>query len=193
MLVNIETNTLKAVASLVAFTPRGRVKGMVPALELVRIGEGYAVATDRYVLGAIRVPEFDEVEGEVLLSEASLKVLGAAKSLVTFDTETRTFTVVGTGVAVSAEPEGQWSYPPVLRLIPERGAVGERATDWLMSPSNLALLAKLKDPTTGKALEGVRIYAPKVGGGAVKPVLVESRGESVDGLPLVRAVMMPMH
>ena len=48
MLVNIETNTLKAVASLVAFTPRGRFKGAVPVLELVRIGDGYAMATDRY-------------------------------------------------------------------------------------------------------------------------------------------------
>lgn len=191
MLVNIETNTLKAVASLVAFTPRGRFKGTVPALELVRIGDGYAVGTDRFILGAIRVPEFDGVEGEVLLSEASLKVLGAAKSLVTFDTETRTFTVPGTGVIVSAEPEGRFQYPPVLRLLPEPEMSGERATDWLMDPGFLARLAKLKDPTTGKALEGVRIYAPCVDGGVVKPVLVESRDESSDGVPLVRAVMMP--
>ena len=193
MLVNIETNTLKAVASLVAFTPRGRFKGAGPALELVRIGDGYAVATDRYVLGAIRVPEFDGVEGEILLSEASLKVLGAARGPVTFNTETRLFTGLGTGVTVSAEPEGRWDYPSVLRLIPERGSDGERATDWPMSPSNLARLAKLKDPTTGKALDGVRIYAPKVGEHALRPVLVESWSEFVNGTPLVRVAMMPMH
>ena len=193
MLVDIETSTLKAVASLVAFTPRGRFKGSVPALEVVRIGDGYAVATDRHIMGAIRVLEFDGVEGEVLLSEAALKVLGAATSVVTFDTETRLFTVLGTGLTVAAEPEGRFQYPPVLRLFPDNKTDGGRATDWLMHPANLALLAKLKDPTTGKALDGVRIYAPRVDGGAVKPILVESRSESADGVPLVRVVMMPLH
>lgn len=192
MLVDVKANTLKSVASLVACIPRGRFKGKTPVLELVRIGDGYAVGTDRYVAGAIRVPEFDGVEGEILLSEAALKVLGAAKGLVTFDTDTRLFTVIGTGAKVSAEPGGRWNYPPVLSLIPERDKYCERATDWVMSPANLARLAKLKDPTTGRTLEGVRFYAPRVDGGALKPVLMESRSESVDGTPLVRVVMMPV-
>ena len=132
------------------------------------------------------------MEEEVLLNEAVLKVLGAAKGPVTFDTETRAFTVVGTGMTVSAEPYEWWQYPPVLRMIPEDKTSGERATDWSMNPANLALLAKLKDPTTGKALEGVRIYAPKVGDHALSPVLVESRSEFVDGTPMVRVAMMPM-
>ena len=191
MLVNIETDTLKAIASLAVCMPRGRNKGVTPVLEMVRIGDGYAVASDRYIVGAIRVPEFDEVDGEILLGEAVLKVLGTAKGMVTFDTETRVFTVLGTGVTMRAEPEGLYNYPQVLNLFPEDKTDGERATDWHLNPELLAKMAKLKDPTSGKAIDSMRIYAPRVEGLALRPVLAESRSEAEDGTPVVRVLMMP--
>ena len=191
MLVNIETDTLKAIASLAACMPRGRSKGITPVLEMVRIGDGYAVASDRYIVGAIRVPEFDGVEGEILLSEAVVKVLGTAKGSVMFDTETRVFTVPESGVTVRPEPEGFYNYPQVLKLFPEDRTDGERATDWHMDPARLAQMAKLKDPTSGKAIDSMRVYAPRVDGLALKPVLAESRSETEDGTPVVRVLLMP--
>lgn len=191
MLVNIETGTLKAIASLAVCMPRGRSKGITPVLEMVRIGDGYAVASDRYIVGAIRVPEFDEVDGEILLSEAVLKVLGTAKGMVTFDTETRAFTMLESSVTLRAEPEGFYNYPPALKLFPEDKTGGERATFWHLNPALLAKLAKFKDPTSGKAIDSMRIYAPRVDGLALKPVLAESRSETEDGTPVVRVLMIP--
>ena len=193
MLMNVKAGTLKAIASLVACMPRGRDKGFTPVLGMVRIGDGYAVATDRHIMGAIRVPEFDGVDGEILLSEAVLKVLGTVKGSVMFDTETRVFVVIGTGVTLQAEPEGLYQYPQVLKLVLETRTGGVRATDWSMNPALLGLLAKLKDPTSGKVLDSMRLYAPRVDGDVLGAVIAESRLETEDGIPVVRVLMMPQN
>lgn len=183
--ITTPTAALHGAASLLPFAARGRDAKITPIISGVAVsvtgGEFTAIATDRYVVGELRVDtdarDLDPVVLPPDLLTAYAKTAPRTGDAVLTTTDGPTWEQV---VTITTDTSGHTSapitgtIPAVSRLLEDD--LAELYGTALLNPAHLELLGKIRDPRTGKRTrDTIRIGRNGTDTGSPKPSPLAAR------------------